>query len=408
MTQPASDPIHERYHGLDALRAAMMFLGLVLHGAASYITLATPAWGFKDRSTSIVCDLLVFCIHLFRMPAFFVMAGFFGALLYERRGARQLAANRAGRILLPLVVGWPLLYPATVLGFSFAASQGQASVQASLGQNGSGGIQMDWVLIHLWFLYYLLLFYAAALVFVAVGRRVPEKTRAALAGLFRRAVESRRRAFYFALPTALTLLPMHMGLLETIPSLTPAPRIILAYGVFFASGWLLYGQRDLLPRLEAGAGRCLWGSLGLLPFILGGVAVTVRGYPGDPTLAHGVVVVMGALITWLMIFGLTGWFLRRFRAEHPLARYLADASYWVYLVHLPLIIWSAGLLAPVVLPALVKFLVVISVACALSLLTYDLWVRPGFVGAALNGKRYPGWIGRKGVRKRGSDPVPSG
>lgn len=408
MTQPTPHPVSERYHGLDALRAAMMFLGLVLHGAASYITLATSAWGFKDRSTSVACDLLVFCIHLFRMPAFFVMAGFFGALLYERRGARQLATNRASRILLPLLVGWPLLYPATVAGFDFAASQEWPTVDAaSLGRSGGGGIQMEWVLIHLWFLYYLLIFYVAALGWAAVQRRVPEKWRNSLSGLFRRALASRRRAGLFALPTALTLLPMEMGLLETIPSLTPAPRILLAYGVFFGVGWLLYRERDLLPSLEAGARKCLWGSLGLLPFILGGVAVTVRGDPGDPRLAHGVVVVSGALITWLMIFGLTGLFLRRFRTEQPWVRYLADASYWVYLVHLPLTIWTAGLLAPVALPAPVKFLLVLSATSVLSLLSYDLWVRPSSIGAALNGKRYPRLLGRRDAWKEINKPVPS-
>ena len=33
----------QRYHALDALRAAMMLLGLVLHSAASYIQ-APPDW----------------------------------------------------------------------------------------------------------------------------------------------------------------------------------------------------------------------------------------------------------------------------------------------------------------------------------------------------------------------------
>ena len=77
---PAPQAPLKRLHSLDALRAAMMLLGLVLHSVVSYITIAIPeAWPYQDRQTSVAFDYLVFAIHLFRMPTFFVMAGFFAA-----------------------------------------------------------------------------------------------------------------------------------------------------------------------------------------------------------------------------------------------------------------------------------------------------------------------------------------
>lgn len=68
-----------RDHSLDALRAAMMLLGVVLHSAASYTVNAerTP-WPYQDAQTTVGFDLLVFTIHIFRMPVFFLVAGFFG------------------------------------------------------------------------------------------------------------------------------------------------------------------------------------------------------------------------------------------------------------------------------------------------------------------------------------------
>ena len=75
-----------RYHGLDALRAAMMLLGLVLHSAAAYITLPLPVWIYRDPDKSGVFSPLFFFIHLFRMPVFFVAAGFFAAMLMTREG----------------------------------------------------------------------------------------------------------------------------------------------------------------------------------------------------------------------------------------------------------------------------------------------------------------------------------
>ena len=84
----------ERFHALDALRAAMMLLGLVLHSAASYTrTPLGDAWPYHDPHTNVAFDLLVFFIHLFRMPLFFVVAGFFAALLYSSRRPRALRAQ---------------------------------------------------------------------------------------------------------------------------------------------------------------------------------------------------------------------------------------------------------------------------------------------------------------------------
>lgn len=391
MSSPSSSD-SSRYHGLDALRAAMMFLGLALHGAASYMTEATDAWGFKDPSTSELFDLVVFTIHIFRMPVFFVLAGFFGALLFARRGAREFLGNRFSRIGWPLLLGWPLLYPATVIGFDFAAARTGTSPSGwSLGHPPNGQIQMDWVLIHLWFLYYLLIFYTAAVLLLGMARWMPAAFKDRVLAAFRWGVTSRGAVLLFALPTALSLLPMELGVLETIPSLTPAPRILLAYGVFFGFGWLLFRERDLLPRLEPGAVRRLWSCLGVLLLMLPAVAVVTHRLPGNEGLARAVTAGSGALITWLSIFGFLGLFLRHFRQPSAGLRYLADASYWVYLIHLPIIIWTTGFLVPAPLHALPKFLIAVGLTLALSLLTYDVLVRPTRLGLLLNGRRYPQW-----------------
>jgi len=45
------------------------------------------------------------------MPVFYVMAGFFAALLLARYGLPRAANNRFWRIAVPFVVGWIVLYP---------------------------------------------------------------------------------------------------------------------------------------------------------------------------------------------------------------------------------------------------------------------------------------------------------
>ena len=106
----------QRYHAFDSLRAAMMLLGLVIHSAMGYVIFPTDrTWPFKDPHPSAFFDLLVMFIHAFRMPVFFVIAGFFAAFLYSTRGSRALLRNRAERIALPLTCAWIILFPLVIV-----------------------------------------------------------------------------------------------------------------------------------------------------------------------------------------------------------------------------------------------------------------------------------------------------
>ena len=60
-----------------------MLLGLVIHSGITYGVLDYGNdWPLRDpNSTHLINDFIVYFIHSFRMPIFFVVAGFFGALL---------------------------------------------------------------------------------------------------------------------------------------------------------------------------------------------------------------------------------------------------------------------------------------------------------------------------------------
>jgi len=103
-------PQHDsRYHSLDALRGLMMLLGIYLHAAVAYSEYGS--WPWKDGSTTGLFDVSLGLIHAFRMPVFYVLAGFFAALLHERRGAGGFVRNRVIRILVPFAAGWAVLFP---------------------------------------------------------------------------------------------------------------------------------------------------------------------------------------------------------------------------------------------------------------------------------------------------------
>jgi peptidoglycan/LPS O-acetylase OafA/YrhL len=100
----------DRRSDLDALRAVAMLLGIVLHAALSFFP---SFWMVADRRQDAAFGVLVSAIHGFRMPLFFVMSGFFSAMLLHRRGRGSLVKHRFRRVFLPLLLGMVTVVPAT-------------------------------------------------------------------------------------------------------------------------------------------------------------------------------------------------------------------------------------------------------------------------------------------------------
>ncbi|MFM7802977.1 MAG: acyltransferase family protein, partial [Verrucomicrobiota bacterium] len=113
MNPAAADPPappDPRRHDLDALRAAAMLLGIVYHAALAYA--AGFGWMIEDPSRSTGLYLFQAAVHGFRMPLFFVVSGFFTALLWRKRGLSAVWKNRLLRIFLPCLLGLVTLVPA--------------------------------------------------------------------------------------------------------------------------------------------------------------------------------------------------------------------------------------------------------------------------------------------------------
>jgi peptidoglycan/LPS O-acetylase OafA/YrhL len=243
------------------------------------------------------------------------------------------------------------------------------------------------ILGHLWFLYYLLIYYAAAIAVLPLAARVPHMIRERMDALVRVLSSRWWGPALLAAVTTVTLLPMEAPGLDTAPALLPPPRVLVAYAVFFAFGWLLFRQRDLIPAFGA-----RWKT----PFFLGSAAsaaylfivVAQRGFT-DAWVWHLTAVPFAALAIWFLIFGITGFFVRHLEQPRPLVRYFSDASYWMYLTHAAPAAWLPGVLANSTAPAAVKFTFVVGLTTLLTVATYHVFVRSTVIGELLNGRRYP-------------------
>ena len=312
----------DRLHALDGLRGFALILGIFFHGAAGYVeNFPQMLWPMREPSSTTL-GALFFVSHMFRMSLFFLIAGFFGRLSIERKGTAGFVRDRARRILLPLILGVPiiLLLFAVLGGLGFLLGGMSVAelqrMQAEQLDAPADGATFPWM--HLWFLYYLLLFYAGALVLRALTRVVDRAGRlpAALDGVVRLCLSGVWGTAIIGLPLAayfyaLDGWPSWTGLLTPL-ALLPQTSSVLAYGVPFAFGWLAHRQIDRLLALER-----RW-----LPFCglavaftaaslaLGGMTPRFEPYLDDRTLLWFTAAYMvGA---WCWIFALIGLAIRFF------------------------------------------------------------------------------------------------
>lgn len=383
----------ERLHGLDALRGGALLLGVVLHASLAFFPQQT--WIVADNSTSIGAAWLFFAIHLFRMTAFFLIAGLFAHMMLARRGWFGFARDRFMRITGPLAAFWLPVMAGIITALVWNANvQGWVDPAAPPPPPPT----YDWTnfpLTHLWFLYVLTLFYAVILIlrapFAALDRsggggQMVDRITGALIGPWTPVLLAA------PLAVALYLDPTWIAFFA-VPTpdegLVPNTAALIGFGLPFVLGFLLDRRRDLLKRIAD------WSPLVLLMAVGTGVAAYyLAGGPSLEPMAEqtpdkAVAAWVTALAVYSSAFAVMGLCLKFLSGHSPVRRYLADASYWVYILHLPLVmlvqVWVQDWAGPWWLKLGGMSLGVLAVC----LITYELLVRHGFMGRWLNGRRIP-------------------
>ncbi|MBK7426369.1 MAG: acyltransferase family protein [Saprospiraceae bacterium] len=216
----------ERLHALDSLRAIMMMLGIVLHSVLTYIG-GEPyaAWRIRDPNNfNTGLEWISSIIHVFRMPIFMIVAGFFASLLFYERGAQWMLKNRMSRITYPFLVFVVILFVPVVGGMNFTDnvfnSNPNALSDALSPFKTWIGIIPDRTM-HLWFLYYLIMFSLASFALGLIFKKLPK-----LSGLIHSSFHTifnniLLRLVVFTLLTVGMLLLMNRNWADTSTSLVP-------------------------------------------------------------------------------------------------------------------------------------------------------------------------------------------
>jgi glucans biosynthesis protein C len=380
----------ERLHALDAVRGFALLLGIVLHATLSFVPTTRRFWIIQDSHPSTTLAVLFFAIHVFRMTTFFLIAGFFAHMSFHRRGAWGFISDRLQRIAVPLLVGWPIVFAAMSFVVFWAASFPHGGIPP--GARNWPPVLPRFPLTHLWFLYVLLEFYAAVLLLRLVTVRLDRsgRLRAGVDRLVALVMRSPLAPAILAVPIGIAFAAdpkwlMWFGVRTPDQSLVTNLQAVVGFGTAFGTGWLLHRQIDLIRILER-----RWLSNLVVATALIAASLALAGLPPRPI---GDIVtrlagsVCYALAIWSTTFAVIGLALRFLSGFSAARRYIADSSYWLYLIHLPIVMALQVVVSPLDWPWPLKFLTILLIALPVMLVSYQLLVRYSVIGAVLNGRR---------------------
>ncbi len=227
---------------------------------------------------------------------------------------------------------------------------------------------------HLWFLWFLLGMLGLFFIITAIQQYCSMS-------VFRNLPTSHWTRWLWIIPA--TMLPQYFMAFwvpmvgpDTSTGLFPQPHVFFYYFIFFWFGVMYFDDQDTQRRL----GSRWFLSLPISLLVIFPLCLITLRMPLWSTIWQ-------PLYAWTMIFSLIGLFRATMRRDRPVVRYVADAAYWLYLTHLPLVVLVQAMVRDWEVNSLLKFLFINVVVTSLLLISYHYMVRHTWIGVMLNGSR---------------------
>lgn len=366
---------------LDWLRV-LVVLGLIPYHAAMVFTLGRGDY-IKNEQRNVVFDVGATLVSFWGMPLLFLVAG--GAAWYAlaRYSVARYAIERVKRLTVPFVVGILLIVPVQVYYGHLATPDYHLSYPQFY-----TAYLADWLHVaqrfallqgmqywgHLWFVPYLLALSLALLpVFLHLRSASGQRVVTALA----------RHSSHYG---SLFLFGLVFGALEVILQGLIGPRPFAEYDFFngvaglglfalsYFMGYVLFAASDFQQaivryRASAIAQGVLLGVVYEMLLALGGPQVAASGWATALTrLGHG-------YLTWCWLIGILGYAMRLLTVSTPLLRYLNDAFYPIYVLHLPILTVLGFYIVQWHGPSTIKYLFLVMATTVVTFAVYEVLIR---------------------------------
>jgi len=357
---PLSGSGSRREHSWDALRALLMLLGIPYHAALSY-RIGQP-WIVNSHEGAPGLPMIADAIHLFRMPGFFVIAGYFAALLLARREPGDWLRDRFRRLGVPFVVSLLVLVPVLNIACelsNFALPQAMESWKFNSARSGGYWVR------HLWFLIVLLYCSSAAALAVHLW---PSLRRASLPSRIDGWVA---RHFTLSLLLCCAVIGLWQGaaielfymagLATNLPQQILRIDDLISSAPYFLLGCLICRARLTLERIRRFSPAAV--------LVAAVAAAAWLAFASDLWPPTGRFIATFAAISATQILIATAQ--RLWNRPIPLVQRFVAASFVIYLFHLPILAILVVVGQPLAIPPLAKAIAVTLLTLGLS---YAAWL----------------------------------
>lgn len=324
-------------------------------------------WLFKDDSTNIVFDGLLGFIHTFRHPAFFVISGFVTYKMFQKYSVKEVINKRFKRLFIPMLITIILMAP--VVQILLALIMGQSDVY-SLAVIFPPTTDQSFSIstIYVWFLYYLLLFSAVHIVLEKLGL-----------SRFLERIKIGKNWFF---TTLLILLLAIMGCLSAWNEnslfgqyyLLPELGSVAGYFAFYLFGVFLSSRKNSLSEIKKhGLLFVLLGTMTFVIYSLVGMGVLAEG--GTTMKFNLTLMICSSLATVFYSFGFLGLALKYYKKPIGIITYVSRSSYFLYLIHFPILLVFLRFSVLQDWNVFVKFLFILIATCIVSAILNVLWLK---------------------------------
>ena len=370
------------FNYMDNLRAIALVLGVFFHAAIAYSPISQKLWPASNPVNSMALEFGALFSHTFRMPLFFLISGFFAHMLLKKRGVIGFIKNRLKRILLPFLVFLPLVIASLVGGMLWAAqfvempSPFLESIIPTALDPLNIKPDLPFSTGHLWFLYNLFMFCCLLALIWLLGPRLLKLSRVRwLYSLIT------ARFLIFLLPCLLVpALCLVTAPYHAPDSLIPELWSFAYFGIFFLLGFLIYAKQQLLDELIPNATSLLFVSLAFYVYFyleIKDIKMTwdlIYGHQASWSavpVAAAQAFISVYMSLWCLLVGKK--YLDR---KNRLLTIISESSYWVYIVHLPILLMIQYALLDIHLGATVEFLISSLLTLSMSIASYYLLIKP--------------------------------
>lgn len=348
----------ERLYYLDAMRSILMMLGIVLHAAVIF---GNNSWLLTQSETSTSYNSIIDFIHLFRMPAFFIVSGFFCHMTLNRYGSRIFLKIRTPRIFIPLFVTAISLN--SIQNWFLADYRSLDTVLFST----TYWLQGIWV-SHLWFLVTLLYYFIFSATCFLLFRNIIDKALKLASWIYLKS-----DIFSLLLLSLASLILIKASYL--INWFIPESQFdwllgdSISYAIYFFFGYLAGQYRKVLDRFTQFSIRVLAINTTLL-------IITYLVIDSLPTpLINTAKLLLSSLSSWLLCYLCFIAFKTLANSPSKFFSYFSEASYSIYLFHHLLVIVYATLVYQLSIPYWLMYFMLMLITFVSTVLIHHFIIR---------------------------------